>query len=127
VINDATALAPTGSETAGSSFHDTDIVEDSAVFKPTGTVMYSFFATGDCRGPAVWNQTVKLDSGAVPNSNSTGPLGAGSYSFQATYSGDASFHSSTAACEPVAVAAASPAPPTVPEAPITNVVVPVTG
>src|SRR5262249_15789522 len=39
-------------------------------------------------------------SGAVPNSTTVGPLAAGSYSFQATYSGDANYAGSTGPCEP---------------------------
>jgi hypothetical protein len=127
VIDDSTGQPATASETAGSSFHDTTAVAGTAAFKPTGTVTYSFFAAADCGGQAVWTQTVNLNGGAVPNSKSTGALEAGSYSFLATYSGDANFHTSTAACEPLTVAATSPAVPPAPAAPITNVIVPVTG
>ncbi len=41
-----------------------------------------------------------LSAGAVPNSGTQGPLGAGNYSFQATYSGDGNFAGSTGPCEP---------------------------
>jgi hypothetical protein len=126
-MDDSTGRPAAGSEPAGSSFFDTTIVAGTATIKPSGAVTYSFFPSGDCRGSTLWNQTVNLDDGAVPDSKSTGALGAGSYSFLVTYNGDPGFHSSTAACEPLTVAAAAPSVPMAPEAPITNVVVPVTG
>jgi hypothetical protein len=44
----------------------------------------------------------------VPDSDSSGPLPAGSYSYQATYNGDPNNLASTSACEPFVVATASP-------------------
>jgi hypothetical protein len=41
--------------------------------------------------------------GTVPNSNTQGPLAAGSYSFRAHYSGDSNYTGSTSGCEPFAV------------------------
>jgi len=47
---------------------------------------------------------VTLDgAGNVPNSSTESTLAAGSYSFQATYSGDANYSGSTSPCEPFAV------------------------
>jgi hypothetical protein len=40
-----------------------------------------------------------LSSGSVPNSSATGALSAGSYSFQATYSGDGNYGTATGPCE----------------------------
>ncbi len=40
-----------------------------------------------------------------PNSNPEGPLAAGSYSFEATYSGDANYAGSTSTCEPLTISA----------------------
>jgi hypothetical protein len=108
VINDASLLPPSGTETTGAAFHDTATVTGVSGFTPTGTVIYSFFHNGTCAAPASTTQTVTLAGGAVPPSNSTGPLGAGSYSFQATYSGDGNHAGSTSPCEPFIVAPAEP-------------------
>jgi hypothetical protein len=126
-VFDAATRAPwTGTETTGASAFDTATVRGATGDSPTGAVTYSFFTTADCSGTAHTSETVDVAGGAVPNSGSTGALEGGPYSFLATYSGDASFHSSTAACEPFTVAPATSVP-TAAEAPITNVVVPVTG
>src|SRR5439155_1492540 len=70
----------------------------------TGTVSYTFFTNGVCSGSGSSAGTVTLTStGSVPNSNSEGPLAAGSYSFQATYSGDSNYLGSTSPCEPFGV------------------------
>ena len=69
---------------------------------PTGTVSFSFFATSNCTGTATSAGSPAL-SGGTATSNSEGPLAVGSYSFQATYSGDANYTGSTGACEPLAV------------------------
>ena len=42
-------------------------------------------------------------NGTVPNSDTQGPVAAGSHSFRAAYSGDADFISSTSPCEPFTV------------------------
>jgi hypothetical protein len=105
VINNATGVPPTGTEKTGTAFHDTAKVTGVPGIAPTGTVTYSLFPVGDCTGSPVTTQAVPLESGATPNSSATGPLGAGSYSFQATYNGDANYASSTA-CEPFSVTAA---------------------
>jgi Bacterial Ig-like domain (group 3) len=113
VENQATNAPPIGTEVTGASFFDTATVSgQQASFVPTGTVTYNFFTNGSCTAPAVANgtfpQTVTLTStGAVPQSNFTGPLAAGSYSFQAIYSGDTNYNGSISACEPFSLAKAS--------------------
>ena len=47
------------------------------------------------------------ENGTVPTSDTQGPLAAGSYSFQAAYSGDADFIGSTSPCEPFTVSKGS--------------------
>ncbi len=71
---------------------------------PTGTVTFTFFTNGTCAptGTAAGAPTL---AGGVATSNSEGPLNAGSYSFQAVYSGDANYNGSTGACEPLTVTA----------------------
>src|SRR5262249_5447511 len=107
VINNATGQPPTGSAADGAAVQDTATVTGADGFTPTGDVTYSFFLNGACTAPASTSQTVTLAGGAVPPSNTTGPLGPGSYSFQAIYSGDGNYVGSTSACEPFTVAAAA--------------------
>ena len=67
---------------------------------------YTLFANNACTEPTtIASETVILNpDGTVPNSLVVGPLAAGSYSFQAVYSGDANYTGSTGSCEPFAVA-----------------------
>jgi hypothetical protein len=125
VFDASTNAALTGTVISGMSAFDTATVTGAPGVTPTGTVTYTFFANGTCSAPGTTAETVTLTaSGAVPNSATHGPLTAGSFSFQALYSGDANYQGSTSACEPFSV---DPAPPPAPAAPITNVTVPVTG
>ena len=119
VVNQATSAISTAvfdaangdpwsaAETAGASAYDTATVTGNGI-TPTGTVSYSFFANGSCVGAAAAIDQVSLVGGAAPSSSATGPLQAGSYSFQAAYSGDGDYTSSVSACEPFAVSAPSP-------------------
>jgi len=108
VFDAATNSMWTGNETTGASAYDTAAVSHSDDFTPSGTLTYSFFDNGSCSGDANSTQTVTLNSnGTVPNSDATSALAAGSYSFQAKYSGDSNFPSSTGACEPFSVAEAA--------------------
>src|SRR6202034_756648 len=111
LINNTTLVAPTGTEVAGASFHDTSTVV-GASGAATGTVTYSFFADGTCAGTPVSTDAVTIaGSGAVPNSTTTGALAAGSYSFEATYSGDTTYLGGVSACEPFVVLAPVVIPP----------------
>jgi len=102
--------SPWGSaEPIGSAASDTATVsgiQPSATVTPTGTLKYRFFDNGTCSGTAATAQTVSISSGNVPNSADTAPLGAGDYSFEAAYSGDSTYRSTTGTCESFAVAAA---------------------
>ena len=125
VIDASTNKALTGAEMAGTTAVDTATVTGRQGVMPTGTVTYTFFANDGCTGSGKAAGTVTLTAaGAVPPSTTQGPLAAGSYSFQASYSGDGNYHASTGACEPFTI---DPNPPPAPVAPITNVTVPVTG
>jgi hypothetical protein len=100
-------VAVGGNVPAGTSVHDTATVGTQVgTFVITGTVTYHFFASIDCKsnefigGSPKWPQDVTISGGAVPNSQSTGPLPGGSYGFQAVYQGDSNYKGSTGACEP---------------------------
>jgi hypothetical protein len=99
VINDATGLAPSGSEVTGASFHDTANVTGVPGATPTGIVTYSLFENDGCTGTPASSQNVTLISGSVLASSSTGELAAGNYSFQAMYYGDGNYLASTSSCE----------------------------
>ena len=92
-----------GTEVTGASAYDTSTVTAINGIQPTGSSTYSFFSNGTCAGTATSTQTVTLAGGVVPNSDTQGPLAAGSYSFQAVYSGDANYAASTSTCEPFKV------------------------
>jgi hypothetical protein len=105
VIVDSTGNPPTGNEVAGTSYHDTATV--SGAITPTGTVTYDFYDNSSCSGSYATTQTVTIAGGLVPNSATTGPLGAGSYSYCVSYSGDLNNAPSSAAHESFSVYPAS--------------------
>ena len=99
-----TTTAVTSPIPLGSSVYDTATITHAHAITPTGTVTYTLYGNGDCTGSGTGAGTVTLDeNGTVPNSDTQGPLAAGSYSFQAAYSGDADFLGSTSPCEPFTV------------------------
>ena len=78
-------------------------------FAPTGTVTYTLYPGSTCTGtPLSSAQTVSLSGGEVPNSATTGALGAGAYSFAMAYGGDANYDPPTDSCEPFVVGKATP-------------------
>lgn len=112
-----------GTGQAGDSYHDVVTVTGTCTSNcvgatppnPTGTVNEEFFTGSTCDpsnevvgpfGSANWPETITLPGTANPaivNSQSTGPLPAGSYSFLADYSGDSAYSSSANpnVCEPL--------------------------
>ena len=128
VIDAATKAAWSGSETIGASAYDTATVTTSNGFTATGTVSYSFFSNGTCAGTPGATDTVTLTAaGLVPNSHTEGPLAAGSYAFQATYSGDSSYGGSTSACEPFSAATSTSTPTPTPAGAVAGLTTPSTG
>ena len=130
VIDAATKAAWSGSETTGASAYDTATVTTSNGFTATGTVSYSFFSNGTCAGTPSAADTVTLTAaGLVPNSHTEGPLAAGSYAFQATYSGNSSYGGSTSACEPfsAATSTSTPTPTRTPTGAVAGITTPSTG
>ncbi|MGH9170143.1 MAG: hypothetical protein ACRD0Z_04645, partial [Acidimicrobiales bacterium] len=116
VVDDAaTGEAWSGTEATGASAYDTSVVSgEQGGIVPSGTVTYSYFGNGTCAGTAASSSTVTLTaSGAVPDSSTQGPLGKGSYSYEAAYSGDANYGASVASCESFSVKAglSTPVPP----------------
>ena len=109
-VYDASTNGPwSGTEVTGASAYDTSTVIGVSGFTPTGTLTYSFFANGTCLGTAGSTQTVTLAGGIVSDSAATAPLAVGSYSYQATYSGDANYNPSpTSGCETFRVKTATP-------------------
>src|SRR5207253_1059949 len=72
-----------------------------------GSVSYSFWNTGTCSGTRTAAGTVTVTNGVVPNSNTITPTAASSFSFNATYSGDANNNRATSGCELLTVTRAS--------------------
>ncbi len=109
VFDAATNAAWSGNEVTGATAKDTASVIGVTGFIPTGTVTYHFFAgDGTCTGGIV-PQTVTIVAGSVPDSNSSSTLSAGTYSFDATYSGDGNYApSSSSGCESFTVKKATP-------------------
>src|SRR2546421_700607 len=63
----------------------------------------------NCAGTAYCTEDKTVTAGGtVPNSSPNGPLGAGDYSYQATYNGNANYDSKTSPCEPFKVSKATP-------------------
>jgi GDSL-like Lipase/Acylhydrolase family len=108
-VNDAASNATwSGAEVTGAGAYDTATVSGPGSITPTGTATYSFFTNGTCAAPPSATQNVTLNSGAVPNSGTESPLAAGSYSYDAVYSGDINFDASpVSACEPFTVSSAT--------------------
>jgi uncharacterized repeat protein (TIGR01451 family) len=107
VVDDAgIGSAWAGTEVTGASAYDTATVSASGGPAPTGSVTYSLFGGGTCSGTPTATDPVTLSGGSVPNSTATGSLGAGSYSFSASYSGDSNYQSSSSSCEPFSLAKA---------------------
>jgi hypothetical protein len=103
-VDDAASNSPWGgTETTGASAYDTATVSGVNGAVPTGTVTYSFFTNGSCSETAASTDQVALSNGDVPDSSATGPLAAGSYSFQAAYSGDGTYQPLASSCEPFTV------------------------
>jgi len=99
---------PVASIMAGTTVHDTSIVSGgSGVY--TGTVTYSLFTGSTCSGTGtVVGSPVIVTTGVVPDSASQTFSTAGSFSWNALYSGDANNGPALSACEPLFVNKASP-------------------
>jgi uncharacterized repeat protein (TIGR01451 family) len=105
VYDAGTAGTWSATETTGATALDTATVTGTTSAVPSGTVTYQLFNGGSCAAPATPSETVTLNSdGTVPQSAPTAPLGAGTYSYLASYSGDDNYAGSTGSCESFTVA-----------------------
>src|SRR5215831_2680623 len=124
-INEVTPQALTNISTApaGAVVQDTATVTQPAGFPvPGGTVTYTFTGTGTTdisslmapaswsgNGSNTWTEVVKLDSsGNVPKSDLTAALPAGTFQFQATYSGDTNYGGGVSTVEPLSITKGTP-------------------
>src|SRR5437899_532286 len=87
---------------AGASVTDSASLT-GATSTASGTVTYLLFANGACTAPANIVSTVTVTNNLIPNSRAVVLNATGSYSFNATYSGDNNNGPASSACEPVAV------------------------
>jgi hypothetical protein len=89
-----------GSVTIGNTVYDTaSLTGMVGGFTPTATVTYTFYTNNGCARSGT-PQTVTLSNGQIPNSATQGSLsGFAAFSYQATYSGDNNYTSSTSPCE----------------------------
>ncbi|MDQ4490884.1 hypothetical protein RBS60_11830 [Sinomonas sp. ASV486] len=92
----ATTLSAT-TITAGSSAHDSATLSGASA-NAGGTVTYSVFSDNACSVKVSDAGTVTVTAGSVPNSNDVTFNTAGTYFWQAAYSGDANNNGATSPC-----------------------------
>ncbi len=103
VYDNQVAVTATAPLVAGASVYDVATVGTEVDNLPiTDNVSFTFFDNGTCNGDGHWAGTSHLSNGQA-SSDQEGPLGVGSYSFQATYNGDDNYAGSTGGCEPFSV------------------------
>src|SRR5262249_14529147 len=114
----ATSLSP-GSISVGGSAHDTATLS-GATAAAGGTVTYTVFTNNTCSTQAPAAQQpgpapVTVTGGLVPDSAAVSFPAAGTFFWQAAYSGDANNNAATSACasEPLTVSSGNMASPTV--------------
>jgi hypothetical protein len=83
----------------------TDSATLTGAFQASGTVTYNLFNNNACSGAAVVISTVTVSNGAAPSSASHTFAVAGSFSWNAVYSGDANNSPATSSCESLTVTA----------------------
>ena len=87
----------------------TDSATLSGGFQAGGTVTYNFFSGSTCSGtPTPVGTPVTVTAGVIPNSASQTFNNAGSFSWNAAYSGDSNNNGANSGCEPFTVNKASP-------------------
>jgi hypothetical protein len=94
--------------TVGGSVNDSALLNGATV-NAGGTVTYEYFSGGTCSGTATTVGTpVTVTNGVVPDSASQQFSSAGTYSWNAVYSGDSSNNGATSPCELLTVNRATP-------------------
>jgi hypothetical protein len=106
--------------TAGGSAHDTANLSNQKAHA-SGSVKYAFYSGSSCSGTSTTVSNVTVTNGVVPPSKSHTFNTAGSYSWQAVYSGDSVNNGATSQCESLTVTKANPSLST---ALSTNVILP---
>ena len=122
-VEDATTNSTwSGSEVTGSSAYDTSTVNgEVGSIAPTGTVSYTYWTDADCGvSESAAGTSAGSDLSLGTQSSTEGPLPDGSYSFQATYSGDTNYSGSTSPCESFSVGLTSTSVATTVEDATTN-------
>ncbi len=110
-------------------------VFDSASLQNTtpnasGTVTYNVFASLSCAGTPVFSSAQTVTNGVVPPSTNFMTTATGTYTWQASYSGDANNNSATSTCDPELVGVFGggiTAPPPAVAGASTTAALPVTG
>jgi hypothetical protein len=93
-----TLLVPLGPVNIGDTVYDTAALS-GATATAGGTVTYSaYLGANTCSGTDLLNSTVSVTNGSVPQSANFVPTAAGTYSFQAVYSGDADNNPASSDC-----------------------------
>jgi hypothetical protein len=95
--NGETTVAEGGSVALGTVMHDTAAVTGSP-FTPTGSVTFTFFTAASCASTGTAGDAIALDGTNAASAN-TAALGAGAYSYRASYSGSDDYNTSTSSCE----------------------------
>jgi hypothetical protein len=92
-----TTLVPTTPVSLGTFVHDTSALS-GGTSDAGGTVTYTVYTDSACTAGAQDAGTVTVTNGVVPNSNAIQFNSAGTFYWQAAYSGDANNNSATSAC-----------------------------
>ena len=105
IVDNTGQPLPAGGILLGTSVHDVAMLNGGAPPQGvTGTVTYTLYPNTGCAGTGTVVSTVNVGaSDSVPDSASVTPSPAGSYSFNAVYSGDRNNNAVTSACEPFTV------------------------
>jgi PKD repeat protein len=112
VVVNAVTIKTTLSQTSisvGGSVSDSATLSGNTA-TATGTVTYYLFNSADCTGTSTVVSSVTVAAGVVPNSASQTFNTAGSFSWNAVYSGDANNSVATSACEPLTVSSQTAKP-----------------
>ncbi len=98
---DHSVVAVGGHVDLGTIMHDKATVTVSGSFDPSGNVSFTFYNNNNCSGQGTPFGTVALSGnpGVAHPSDSTGALGAGDYSFKASWPGDTNYPTGDSSCE----------------------------
>jgi uncharacterized repeat protein (TIGR01451 family) len=112
-VHDAAGGTWTNTETTGAQAFDTaqvSLVSGNFPFPPTQHVTFTLFSSptalssdAACTGTAGPGDVETISATGTATSQTTVPLVAGFYGYQATYSGDSNYATSTGNCEPFSV------------------------